>query len=286
MFRVLAAARPRVVLAAARPGPSRLDVSRSLCADAATRRKNAFLLLGLEPGAKPNEIKKKYYMLAKRTHPDVIAREAKEAAARAAADTGPKVVNFAKTTSGMTEENHAAAAAKPTVVQFLEVQAAYDILMEEDGEADVKKARTAKAGTRHSRTRTLGEVLCDRLRDEPEVYAELWEEILRDRLRVTESMMDAIFRALRGTAVPGAKAEAARAAQRILYEGTVQGVLTIDTRCSGFVTLLAWCQAEEDELADLALEIIDHITDEDRAHSPAVMAAIGSVFCSGTRSPY
>jgi hypothetical protein len=193
MFRVLAAARPRVVLAAARPGPSRLDVSRSLCADAATRRKNAFLLLGLEPGAKPNEIKKKYYMLAKRTHPDVIAREAKEAAARAAADTGPKVVNFAKTTSGMTEENHAAAAAKPTVVQFLEVQAAYDILMEEDGQADVKKARTAKAGTRHSRTRTLGEVLCDRLRDEPEVYAELWEVRAsaspydRARLRATKT---------------------------------------------------------------------------------------------------
>ena len=40
------------------------------------------------------------------------------------------------------------------------------------------------------------------------------------------------------------------------------------------------------ELGDVALEIIDQITDEDRAHSPAVMAAIGSVFCSGTRSPY
>ena len=39
-------------------------------------------------------------------------------------------------------------------------------------------------------------------------------------------------------------------------------------------------------VTDVALEIIDQITDEDRAHSPAVMAAIGSVFCSGTRSPY
>lgn len=103
---------------------------------------------------------------------------------------------------------------------------------------------------------------------------------------MTDQMLDAMFKALRISAVPGAKVDAARVAQRILHEGSVHGVLTIDTRCSGFVTLLTWCQADEEELGDVALEIIDQISDEDRAHSPAVMAAIGSVFCSGTRSPY
>ena len=42
----------------------------------------------------------------------------------------------------------------------------------------------------------------------------------------------------------------------------------------------------QETLGDFAFEFIDEITDEDRAHSPAVMSAIGSVFCSGTRSPY
>ena len=148
---------------------------RSLCAEAAARRKNAYILLGLQPGATAREIKQKYYALAKQTHPDVIAREAKEAAARAAADMGPKVVNFGSGASGVLETDHLAAAAKPTVVPFLEVQAAYDILMDEDSAADAKKARTVRAGAKPSRARTLGEVLCDRLRDEPEVCAELWE---------------------------------------------------------------------------------------------------------------
>ena len=112
------------------------------------------------------------------------------------------------------------------------------------------------------------------------------QEIVRDKMRVTEPMLDAIFKAIRRTAKAGAKMDAARLGSQLIYDGTSRGVLTIDTRCSAFVTLLTWCQAEEDELGDVALEIIDQITDEDRAHSAAVMAAIGSVFCSGTRSPY
>ena len=285
---------------------------RGLCAEAATRKKNACILLGVQPGATPNEIKKAYFMLAKKTHPDVIAREAKEAAEREKANAHmPKIENFQKGSSGVLSTDHAAAAAKPTVVPFLEVQAAYDILMAEDThEADAKRARTAKAGARPARAPTLGEVLCDRLRDEPEAYDDLWQvsvtgeslfstlcnptdaacvssqDIVRDKLRVTEQMLEALLKAIRKTAKPGAKVDAARVGTYLIHDGTYHGVLNIDTRCSAFVSLLNWCQAEEDELGDVALEIIDQITDEDRAHSPAVMAAIGSVFCSGTRSPY
>ena len=277
----------RAVGPASRPGTSRIALFEcGMCTDTSARRKNAYILLGLQPGAALSDVKKAYYRMAKSTHPDVIAREAREAATKAAADMGPKVVSFGSSSTGFLDEDHAAMAAKPTVVPFLEVQAAYNILMDDGGDDVATRSRTARAGSRPSRERTLGEVLCDRLRDEPEAYEELWEEICRDKMRVTEGMLDTIFKALRDSAKQGAMADAARHGQRIIHDGTAHGLLTIDTRCSAFIIMLTWCQAEEDELGDVALQGIDMISDEERAHSPAVMAAIGSVFCSGTRSPY
>lgn len=273
---------------ATRPGTARVLLFARECGTSATKKKNSLILLGLKETATASEIKKAYYRLAKETHPDVIARQAREAAAKEAANVGAKVVSFGKSSDGILNEDHEAAMAKPTVVPFLEVQAAYDFLMNDgdDDEEAAKKARTKKAGARPSRERTLGEVLCDRLRDEPESLAELWEDIMRDEMRVTEPMFDALFKAAKRTAKRGALVDAARTAQRLVHEGSAYGLLTIDVRCSAFVSLLSWCQEEEEELGDVAMEIIDQINDDDRAHSPAVMAAIGSVFCSGTRSPY
>ena len=48
------------------------------------------------PTATASEVKKAYYRLAKETHPDVIARKAREEAEKAAADVGPKIVSFGK----------------------------------------------------------------------------------------------------------------------------------------------------------------------------------------------
>ena len=271
-----------------------LTNSRGLCAAAAerlTQRKNALLLLGLEPGATQKQIKLRYYDLAKRTHPDVLAQQAKEAAAQQAKDNvHAKVRSY---NVGVIEEDYSKDAdhRTTTVVPFLEVQAAYDTLMNDDASADTRPvARPGAAGRANSaRQRSLGEVLCDRLKEEPEAHEELWEEILREKMRVTEPMLDALFKAARRTAKKGdavAKVEAARCAQRIIIDGTYGGVLGLDARCSAFVSLLSWCQAEEEALGDLALEVVEQINDEERAHSPAVMAAIGAVFCSGTRSPY
>ena len=111
---------------------------------------------------------------------------------------------------------------------------------------------------------------------------------MRDKMRVTENMLDALFRAAKRVGKRGdeaAQLAAARSGQRIIIDGTYAGVLTIDTRCSAYVSLLSWCMEHEEALGDLALEIVEQINDEDRAHSPAVMAAIGAVFCRGTRSP-
>lgn len=272
-----------MLVAAVRRRPAGL-LTRALCAAAAeriTQRKNAFLILGLEENATPRQIKMRYYELAKRTHPDVLAREAREAEAARAADVQAKTSHF---DVGVIEEDFSK---RVTSVPFIEVQKAYDFLMAADGEAPKRPA--ARPGGQHQRERTLGEVLCDKLRDEPEAYAELWEEIVRDKMRVTENMLDALFRAAKRVGKRGdeaAQLAAARSGQRIIIDGTYAGVLTIDTRCSAYVSLLSWCMEHEEALGDLALEIVEQINDEDRAHSPAVMAAIGAVFCSGTRSPY
>lgn len=263
--------------------------TRWLCdASQEVRRKNAYLLLGLEPGASMREVKKRYWALAKETHPDVLAQRSRQAAAAAASNHGAKVASF---DTGVLETDHSAAAAAPTVIPFLEVQAAYDALMEDDQSgAAAKKPGRRPGAAATERARTLGEVLCDRLKDDPDAVGELWEEIVRDKLRVTIPMTEEMLRALRRVAKQAKAAdsavEAARFMQRIIRDGTAYGLINIDTRTSAQVSLLGWCQVAEDELGDLAFEIIDEINDEDRAHSPAVMSAIGSVFCSGTRSPY
>jgi hypothetical protein len=109
--------------------------ARTLCqADVRTRRNNAFVLLGLEPGASVPQIRKAYFKLAKMTHPDMLAQQAREAAAAAdVAALQMKVTSFSAG-SAILDADHKSAAAKPTVVPFLEVQAAYELLMQEDGD--------------------------------------------------------------------------------------------------------------------------------------------------------
>ena len=80
---------------------------------------------------------------------------------------------------------------------------------------------------------------------------------MRDELKVTEQMLDALFKAVRATAKPNGQLVSARhGGLRIILDGTAYGLLTIDTRCSAFVSLLAWCQEEEEELGDFALELL------------------------------
>ena len=225
----------------------------------------------------------RYYDLAKTSHPDVLANQAREAAEKQAAHVGPKVASY---DVGVLEEDYSRS---PSVVPFLELQTAYDTLMmsDEDDAASASSSKPARrAGQAPPRARTLGEVLCDRLKDEPEAHAELWAEILRDKLTVTEPMLDTFFSALVRWAGKTKRLEGARIAQRMIYDGHAHSLMSIDTRCSALCSLLSFCQANEEELGELAFEIVDQISDEERAHSPAVMAAIGAVFCSGTRSPY
>lgn len=224
------------------------------------------MLLGVKAEASAKEIKIAYYKLARETHPDVLGVPSQDGGA------GPKVVDF---DVGILDDPDG----PPSVVRFLEVQAAYDVLMEHhealsgSGQSGSKKKKSAAPG----RARPLGEVLCDQLKDDPEAVDNVWNDIKSQGLAVTPVMLDVIFKAC--DAPGGAGISVARS---ILREGTRLGCISQPVRCSGLVSLLNWVANKELDCAD---DVVDEVTDEDRLDA-GVMAAIGAVYCSGTRSPY
>eukprot|EP00965_Chrysotila_dentata_P122055 4035153-Pleurochrysis_carterae.AAC.2 len=68
----------------------------------------------------------------------------------------------------------------------------------------------------------------------------------------------------------------------ILEQGTDDEIIAQQVRTSGFVTLLGMSSTRDDWDVDT---ILNDITDEDR-ESPEVIAAVGAVFCAGTRSSF
>ena len=105
-----------------------------------------------------------------------------------------------------------------------------------------------------------------------ELVDELWEEILRDRLRVTIPMADVLFGrlnrhmrerhgrrlnphrepdrnrhlgALKRHPRASGMEDAARLGARIIRDGTSRGLLNLDARTSAQILLLGWCQQEE-----------------------------------------
>eukprot|EP00966_Prymnesium_polylepis_P159264 3680646-Prymnesium_polylepis.1 len=210
---------------------------------------DAWRVLGLPAGSTRPQIKAAYYEAAKRTHPD-----------------------------GQSSDDADAPAADP--VAFLAVQAAFEELMAQQGpsskaapataanhaarsgSAAERPSRSHRAPRASARIRTLGEVLCDRLSDEPEYAPEIWSDIVNRQLAVNAYMTDALFRACAkgGLGMP--------VALGMLREGTRLGLLTQAVRSASIVSIL--CHCKEDDL-DTTFQLVDEITDEDR--TPEVLAA-------------
>ena len=108
--------------------------------------------------------------------------------------------------------------------------------------------------------------------------AELWEELVYQRITVTTAMFDVILRALQKKK-GGDGIEHARA---MLRHGSAIGIISQDVRGSALISLLNWVLNDELDCAD---ELVGEVTDVDRLNA-GVMAAVGAVYCSGTRSPY
>mmetsp|Transcript_43150 Transcript_43150/g.136181 ORF Transcript_43150/g.136181 Transcript_43150/m.136181 type:complete len:293 (-) Transcript_43150:167-1045(-) len=282
LFRTAAVSVPAASASRQRSAPLSLLLSRRRLCSAATearvRLNNAYFMLGLEPGATRKQVKLAYYRLAKETHPDVIGGGAARKANRAAA-TGAvnRAVVRDEQTGFLDEEGEAASPAS-----FLEVQAAFDAVIDAldhpegtEGEEGGKRKRRPDR-----REKTLGELLVERLGEEPETVAEVWDEIREQNLEVTAAMLTQLLHACTSlgsdgfhTAVDIIEAE----------ECTFQ----LGARQSGLCSLLQLCTGPmgEDEAWDADVVVNYHINDEDREH-PNVIAAIGAVYCAGTRSPF
>jgi curved DNA-binding protein CbpA len=219
--------------------------ARSLCTSAAAR------VLGVAVGAPRSEIKKAYYELAKATHPDAVA------AASASSSTA----------------SHDA---------FLAIQSAFEEMMNapEPSKRATSAARSAPGSApRQARTRrpvarsssakppTLGEILCERLEEEPSALFAVWDDIKEQKLEVTSRMTSALFKACSesGDGMPTALA--------VLREATALQMLSQTVRSESLVSLLTWCKEEH---LDTTFDVVDEIQECDR--TPEVLAALSATF--------
>eukprot|EP00967_Tisochrysis_lutea_P028714 scaffold33488_cov32-Tisochrysis_lutea.AAC.3 len=76
-------------------------------------------------------------------------------------------------------------------------------------------------------------------------------------------------------------------ATALLEQGEAEGLFSLGARQSGICSLLNMCtgKMERNETWDADVVINHHIHDADR-EDPSVIAAIGAVYCAGTRSPF
>jgi len=260
----------RAALRLRRAAPLATGHARHLCGghEMAERLRNAHMILGVEAGTPKQKLKMAFWAKAKECHPDVVGGE-REKASRSKRK-GAVVQSTAGGAALLDDDANGA----PSVDQFVEIQAAFDLLMEalESGEDGAKPRRRNKPGARQ---KTLGEVLCERLRDEPPAWADVWAELKQSRLDVTTAMIDGLLKAC------GKSGGGLHDAIGMLRDASASGMMHQPVRNQALGSLLNLA-IELDWDVDAA---VNEINDVDR-ESPEVIAAIGAVYCSGTRSPF
>ena len=196
--------------------------------------------------------------MAKKTHPDVVG-----------------------CIDGADSASSSSSSSSISGPSFLEIQTAFEILMHEEENsrgdstemrngvrvrtAKAASARGGQAGRRerrpgakvmHDRERSLGEMLCDRLQEEPDgpelstAIVEVWEELLHEQVRVTEAALEALFRACGRKGGGGLPA-----ALNILRDARERGLLTKQTREAAVIAMIKWCKEDNTSFAKILNEL-------------------------------
>ena len=128
------------------------------------------------------------------------------------------------------------------------------------------------------RTRSLGDILCERLVDEPSAAREVWEEIVAQQLSVRESMLEALFRAC------GAKdgGGGLPMALEILRDAQSRGLLTDAKRNAAMIFMVKWCKEDSTSFS----RIINAIPDENSTPEARETLAYANALYSGYSDGY
>ena len=251
--RMLGGRRVVVVLAAkaphawARPPAARLLGRRRLTTQHVAAD-DAWAVLGIPKTSCKTTVKKRFYELAKATHPDVVG----------SGDGGDDAADAA----GANEQR-----------SFVEILAAFEAIIHGDagnsarsgsastsansaargGSSSSRSAhRGGASGTRVDREPSLGEVLCQRLVDEPTAARDVWAEIVSHGCQIHATMLESLFRACGskgGGGLPGAL--------EILREAKDLGLLTPQTREAAVISIIKWCKEDSSSFSRILSELGD-----------------------------
>jgi hypothetical protein len=223
-----------------------------------SRAASPLVVLGLQSGATKNEVKSKFYTLAKQVHPDVKA----------------------------------GGAAETDAFTFVEVLAAYEALIAEiefEGSREAGSTtapnKAARGGSVHSRRQstakqpphartewTVGEIMCEQLLDDDcsaQTLATVWMDVKsfyrRASRPASEFMVDALFSACART---GGGFDGAL---EMLRDGKECGAMSGAAQISAVCALMKWCGED----ARVSFEFVVNEVDEwertpealDRLHS-------------------
>ena len=219
-------------------------------------------VLGLPQGAEPQQIKRRFYQLAKQTHPDVADVEE--------------------------EAEHS----------FVQILAAFELLTLEGGHStatsDRSTASNASArggggpgGARRrapdggpsgaARERGLGDILCERLAEEPDKAREVWGDIVEQSLNVHVTMLEAIFRACGSRGGGGLPV-----ALEILRDATQRGLLFGGTKEAAVISIIKWCKEDSTSFS----RIVSELGEEERTPAVRESLAYANALYSGFSDGY
>jgi hypothetical protein len=230
----------------------------------------SYEVLGLRGGSSFREVKQRYFELAKLTHPD--AARSKEDEELTDASNLPTFIEVI--TAFEVLEEHASSAS-----ECASGTAANTAARGGEGSASVRKSRVARTA---ARARSLGEVLCDRLIDEPELAKQVWGEIRSRKLRIEPVTLDRLFEACARASAQREGDGGLPIALAIMREASQDGLLTTSLREAALVSVIKWCKRDRSSFE----EIYSSIDEVDRTASTMETISYANFLYSGAWDGY